>query len=62
MAESRKATQFFRDNALTPREHQHGPDAPLPVRKGGAVLAVYEHSVNALDPPPARHARRRSQS
>jgi hypothetical protein len=29
-----------------PREHQHDPQAPWPVRRGGAWLFVYEHSLS----------------
>jgi hypothetical protein len=29
-----------------PRTHRDDPDAPWPVRKGGAVLALYEHSLS----------------
>lgn len=29
-----------------PRKHRHDPDAPLPVRKGGALLTLYEHSLS----------------
>jgi hypothetical protein len=29
-----------------PRKHQADPDAPWPVRQGGVVLAVYEHSLS----------------
>jgi hypothetical protein len=29
-----------------PRAHQHDPDAPWPVRKGGLVLRLYEHSLS----------------
>jgi hypothetical protein len=29
-----------------PREHQDSPDAPWPVRRGGFVLTLYEHSLS----------------
>jgi hypothetical protein len=29
-----------------PRPHQHDPDAPWPVRRGGFVLRLYEHSLS----------------
>jgi hypothetical protein len=29
-----------------PREHRHDPEAPWPVRRGGWVLRVYEHSLS----------------
>ncbi|MCC6574579.1 MAG: hypothetical protein IT462_12410 [Planctomycetes bacterium] len=30
-----------------PRKHRHDPKAPWPVRKGGLVLRLYEHSLSA---------------
>jgi hypothetical protein len=37
------------DNAVDedPRTHQGDPDAPGPVRKGGALLRLYEHSLSS---------------
>jgi hypothetical protein len=29
-----------------PRNHQDDPDAPRPVRQGGMILAIYEHSLS----------------
>jgi hypothetical protein len=31
-----------------PRNHRDDPDAPWPVRRGGVVLAVYEHSLSIV--------------
>lgn len=43
-AESKKGDGSDPQDA-DPREHQLDPNAPWPVRKGGAVLRVYEHSL-----------------
>jgi hypothetical protein len=34
------------DEDADPREHQDDPDAPWPVRQGGLVLLLYEHSLS----------------
>ncbi len=34
------------DEDADPREHQRDPDAPWPVRRGGWVLVLYEHSLS----------------
>jgi len=41
-----KSLDEAEDVDADPREHRHDPRAPGPVRRGGLVLALYEHSLS----------------